>query len=298
MLEKPDPPLLYEMGPDELTTSARFGRWPKWSTMCQLRRLGFPVLNGVCVAPGDDAGLPGAVSRLAAATGANRLMVRSDGGSETRAYYRGGDSFSIDQVAEHATRLLVDHRAVLLLEPTNRFTNRLTVLLRMERDAPGEPGAFTLEALGPGFDAGDLTRGGIRPQVRISLPGVDWSRYTDPWWSDLRVSRDLSETAERQRRLDRLTRLATHIGGATAQDAERWLRNRGHTDLWTGIDPTRRLIHETPDWFAAAFRIAAAHHHRGWRCLATAASDLGQGRMVYWDVIDATHKFGTPGDAV
>src|SRR6266511_2600433 len=176
-------------------------------------------------------------------------MLRSDGGLETSAYYRGGNSFPIHEVEPHATELLAAGRAVILLEPTNRFTNQLSALMRMDRPGPEQPGTFTVEALGPGYDVGDLTRGGIRPQITVSIAGVTWHRYERPWWADMNVTRDLSSEAEHTRRQARLYRLIPH------------------------------------------FRIAAAHPNRNWRCLATSLSDLGAGRVVYWDIVDAAHKF-------
>jgi hypothetical protein len=297
------PRLLHSLDRDELAAAAADNHWPKWSTMCQLRRLGNPVLNAICVNPASVAALPAAILTLTEATHATRLMVRSDGGIETGAYYRGGNSYPVDQVEPHAAELLAAGRAVILLEPTNRFTNRLSVLLRMDRPVPGKPGTFTVEALGPGYDVGDLTRGGILPQITVSIEDVTWHRYEEPWWADLRVVRNLDQAAEQHRRLARLQRLAGNILSSNGQPApadatnaalvaERWLRDQGHVDLWSDTDPTLRVVRAVAGWFDAAFLIAAAHPARGWRCLATALSDLGAGRVVYWDIVDAAHKYG------
>jgi len=270
--------------------------------MCQLRLLGNPVLNGVCVPPNADATvLRTSIVALAEATGARKLMLRSDGGLETSAYYRGGNSFPIHEVEPHATELLAAGRAVILLEPTNRFTNQLSALMRMDRPGPEQPGTFTVEALGPGYDVGDLTRGGIRPQITVSIAGVTWHRYERPWWADMNVTRDLSSEAEHTRRQARLYRLIPHIRtvadvtSLNEQDqtsvAAAWLRAQGHLDLWRGVDATLRAVRSVPSWFDVAFLIAAAHPNRNWRCLATSLSDLGAGRVVYWDIVDAAHKF-------
>jgi hypothetical protein len=298
------PRLLHTLDGDELAAATADRRWPKWSTMCQLRLLGSPVLNGVCITPdANTTRLRTAIVALAEATGAAKLMVRSDGGLETRAYYRGGNSLPIDQVEPHAADLLAGGRAVILLEPTNRFTNQLSALLRMDRPAPGQPGAFTVEVLGPGYDVGDLTRGGIRPQVSISIVDVTWHRYDKPWWADLHVTRDLSQHAEHTRRRARLNRLAYHIravGGSTSFDehdqasaAAQWLRAHAYLDLWQDADPTLRAVRSVPAWFDVAFLIAAIHPNRNWRCLATSLSDIGAGRVVYWDIVDAAHKYAT-----
>jgi hypothetical protein len=295
--------LLHTLDRAALAAAATDRRWPKWSTMCQLRLLGNPVLNGACIRPNSDAtSLRTAIASVAEATNATRLMVRSDGGVETHAYYRGGNSFPLQQVEAHAARLLAGGRAVILLEPTSRFANQLSIMLRMDRPMPGRPGAFTVEALGPGYDVGDLTRGGITPQVTISIEAVTWHRYEKPWWSDLHVARSLSASDEHARRQARLCRLGHHlrtVGELTALNDEddvsataaRWLQAHGHLDLWESNDPTMRVIRRTPAWFESAFLIAATHPNRNWRCLVTSLSDLGDGRIVYWDVVDAAHKY-------
>ncbi len=299
------PPLLHALDHGQLAAAAGDGRWPKWSTMCQFRMLGHDVLNGVCITPdAKPSALRAAIHELANVKGSNALMVRSDGGVEMAAYYRGGNSFPIDRLEPHAAELLALGRAVILLEPTNRFINQLSVLMRLDRPQPGRPGTFTVEALGPGYDVGDMTRGGIRPQVTIHVE-VSWHRYEPPWPSDLRVVRDSSPETELARRRLRLHRLGTHLQaldagtGPTSEsnlepDAEQWLRANGHVDLWRDSDPTERVVRSLTHWYADAFSIAATHRNRDWRCLATALSDLGNGRVVYWDIVDAAYKYAGP----
>jgi hypothetical protein len=194
---------------DELAGADR--QYPKWATMCELRRLGLPTLDAVLVTPTqDDLALGRAIAALANATGQDRLMVRSDGGAETRRYYMGGNTFPLADAASKAAGLLKTGRAIILIEPTNRFTNCLSAVLRIDRDTRGRHGTFTVEALGPGYDVADLTRGGIPPQVTVTA-AADWSAYTDLWWSDLRMSTDIGLDAECDRRRRRLARIATDI---------------------------------------------------------------------------------------
>lgn len=294
--------LLSEMSAADL--AAVDGRYPKWGTMCQLRRLELPVLNAVLVVPGQGRReLEDAVMVLAEATGNDRLLVRSDGGVETRRYYRGGNSFPLAQVASKAAGLLETGRAVILMESTNRFTNHLTALLRMDRPSLGQEGTFTIDGLGPGYDVADLTRGGISPQVTVSA-AVDWSEYRELWWSDLRVSISLGDKEQDARRQRRLVRLATDVLADTghlvrvsdlnpsqrAAAAEAWLRGRGHEQLWQEYDVTTAIARRVHRWFEDAFVIAACHPHRTWTCLATATSNLG-GRWVFWDIVDGQYKY-------
>jgi hypothetical protein len=280
-------------------------RYPKWATMCQLRRIGLPVLDAALLTPGKDhQAIEAAINALTAATGQDRLMVRSDGGGEAHRYYKGGNTFPLATAASKAAGLLEAGRAVMLMEPSNRFTNRLTALLRMDRSGYGRDGTFTVEALGPGYDVADLTRGGIAPQVTVTAD-ADWSAYPDLWWSDLHLVTDTSPRAEDVRRKARLTRIAADIltdtghltGLAMATDeqaavAETWLRERGFDHLWRQHDIAAAVARRVRRWFDDAFLIAACHPRRGWTCLATAISDLGD-RAVFWDIVDGRYKYAT-----
>ena len=295
--------LLSTLTDDEL--AAPDYRYPKWATMCQLRRLGLPTLDAVLITPRQDhLALDRAISTLANATGQHRLMIRSDGGAETNRYYRGGNTFPVADAAAKATGLLKTGRAIILMEPTNRFTNRHTAVLRIDRDSRGRHGTFTVEALGPGYDVADLTRGGIPPQVTVTA-ATDWSVYSDLWWSDLRISTDMGPEAECDRRRWRLARIAADILTDTGQltspsttvdeqaaEAEAWLRNHGYHQLWGDHDVALGVSRRIHRWFDDAFMIALFHPRRGWTCLATAVSDLGD-RCVFWDVVDGRRKYST-----
>ena len=296
-------PLLSSLTEDELMGANR--RYPKWATMCQLRRLGLPTLDAVLVTPRQDhLALDRAIATLAKETGQDRLLIRSDGGAEAHRYYRGGNTFPLADAATKATGLLKAGRAVILTEPTNRFTNGLTAVLRIDRDSRGRHGTFTVEALGPGYDVADLTRGGIPPQVTVTAE-ADWSAYSELWWSDLRMSTDTGLDAEHDRRKRRLARIATDIltdtGHLTksapttdeqAAEAEAWLREHGYHQLWRDNDLALVITRRIRSWFDDAFMIAICHPWRGWTCLATAISDLGD-RCIFWDIVDGGRKYST-----
>ena len=161
-----------------------------------------------------------------------------------------------------------------------------------------------VEALGPGYDVADLTRGGIPPQVTVTAE-ADWSAYPDLWWSDLRMTTDIGLDAECDRRRRRLARIATDIltdtGHLTrpptttdeqAAEAEAWLREHGCRQLWGDYDVALGVTRRIRRWFDDAFMIALCHPQRGWTCLATAISDLGD-RCVFWDIVDGSCKYST-----
>ena len=269
----PSAALLSTLTEDEL--AAPDHRYPKWATMCQLRRLGLPTLDAILITPRQDhLALDRAIATLANATGQDRLMVRSDGGAETNRYYRGGNTFPLADAAAKAAGLLKTGRAIILVEPTNRFTNCLTAVLRIDRDSRGRHGTFTVEALGPGYDVADLTRGGIPPQVTV-IAEADWSAHSDLWWSDLRMSTDMGLDAECDRRRRRLARITTdiltdigHLTSLSATtdeqvaDAEAWLREHSYHQLWGDYDVALGVTRRIRRWFDDAFMIALCHPRR------------------------------------
>ena len=292
--------LLHELDDRALAHAAADRRYPKWSTMCLLRQLGYPVLNACCIQPTDGALLREAVRRLSVAAGTDRLLLRSDGGVEATQYYRGGNTFPLSQLKPRAAALLHAGRAVILTEPTNRFTNRLSAVIRIDRDHPRGRGSFILEALGPGYDVSDLNRGGIQPQLTVAVHDLDWGRYRELWWSDLHVTVRMSPDAEQRRRHQRLLRLATDILPDTGHalptgepaTAQAWVEARGYLGLWQPWDPMA-VIRGIRRWYDDAFILGNALNARDWRCLSLPVSNVGHGRTVYWDVVDGQHKHGT-----
>lgn len=297
---------LHALTATELNAAAKDRRWPKWQTMALLHSLRLPVLNACLIEPGhSEAAIRTAVHVLAAATGTETLMIRSDGGVEKKQYYRGGNTFPIKEIGLRTAGLLADGRAVILAEPTNRFTNRLTVLVRMDRPGPGRLGSLTLEALGPGYDAADLTRGHILPQVTAHLDDVDFAHYRPPRWHEWRITGDQCPGGEDGRRTRRLQRLAAqtltdggHLDGQVgAEHAEVWLRQRGYLHLF-GPQPTREaLAKRVRHLFEDAFFLARSQPNRDWHCLATAFSVVEEHRTIYWDLVDGERKYAATAPA-
>jgi hypothetical protein len=296
---------LHALTAAELTAAAKDRRWPKWQTMALLHSLKLPVLNACLIEPGHSAAALRTSAHVLAAAGTEKLMIRSDGGVEKKQYYRGGNTFPVEEIPSRAAGLLADGRAVILAEPTNRFTNRLTVLIRMDRPGPKRPGSLTLEALGPGYDVADLTRGQIPPQVTAHLDDVDWDHYQPPRWNEWKITGDHcpgGEDARRHRRLERLATQTLTDGGhlhatAGAEDAEAWLRERGFLHLF-GPQPTREaLAKRARRLFEDAFLLALAQPNRNWHCLATAFSVFDEPRTIYWDLVDGERKYAATAPA-
>src|SRR6266540_2589712 len=245
--------LLHELDDRALAHAAADRRYPKWSTMCLLRQLGYPVLNACCIQPTDGALLREAVRRLSVAAGTDRLLLRSDGGVEATQYYRGGNTFPLGRLEPRAAALLHADRAVILTEPLNR--------------------------------------GGIQPQLTVAVHDIDWARYRELWWSDLHVTVRMSPDAEQRRRHQRLLRLATDILPDTGHalptgepaTAQAWVEARGYLGLWQPWDPMA-VIRGIRRWYDDGFLLGSSLQTRDWRCLSLPLSSLGHGRTVYWDV--------------
>ncbi|MFC9595806.1 hypothetical protein ACFTUC_39175 [Streptomyces sp. NPDC056944] len=297
---------LHELTADELTAAAKDRRWPKWQTMALAHSLKLPVLNACLIEPGHSAAeVRTAAQVLTAATGKKTLMIRSDGGMERKQYYRGGNTFPTEEVPHRAAALLAEGRAVILAESTNRFTNRLTVLIRMDRPGPGRAGSFALEALGPGYDVADLTRGHIPPQVTAHLHDVDYGHFQRPRWNEWRITGDQCPGGENARRHRRLERLATQtltdssqLGGPVgAGHAEAWLREHGFLYLFGPQQTREALARRAARLFEDAFFLAFAQANRNWHCLATAFSVFDEPRTAYWDLVDGERKYAATAPA-
>jgi hypothetical protein len=158
-------------------------------------------------------------------------------------------------------------------------------------------GQLTIEVLGPGYDLADLARSGVQPQARIEVRNIDWDQPEALWPHDVVVTVvDASVTARVEARLDFI---AAHcLPGQPAADkftrvqrARAWLSERGHGELFEPFD-LGHALRQLPAWHRDAFSIVAGMPHAGWTCLATGWSDLGEGRNVYWDIIDGRSKYG------
>lgn len=283
--------------PIDPSTEMHRSRYPKWATLCLLRHLGLPTLGAVLVVPSQVDRLPQAADRLAAMLGTETLLLRSDGGIETASYYVGGGSHNLERLIPVATRLLSHGRAILLMEPTDRYTNRLTANLRIDQDSKDGPGSLTIEILGPGYDAGDLNRGGLLPEVTIDLPIRSWRTFEAPWPTDFRVTQDRDTESNERRRGLRLSRIGSILLPSTGEldhpgnagDAEQWLRNSGNTYLWQPLSMSR-VARRARRWYEEAFLIANGMPSSHWTTMSASMSLLGS-REVWWDIVHGAKKY-------
>lgn len=291
--------VLSDLEPDRLELEAARSSYPKWATLCLLRYARLKTLDACFLPPGVGDACIAAAQEFAVRARTNRLLVRSDGGIETKEYLRGGNSLSVKAAGELAVTLARTGRAVILMESTNRFTNRLSANLLMHRGPEG--GSFIMEILGPGYDISDLNRAVVTPQVLIETEDVNWRCYHELWRSSLKIRADLTPEADRRRRENRLTRIGSELLpaiGVSIRDepmraAESWLKSHRYCGLWEAWNAPVEFS-TIMRWYDDAFMIACTYPNRDWTTLACSASDLGDGRVVFWDVVDAARKFGRP----
>jgi hypothetical protein len=220
-------------------------------------------------------------------------MIRSDATTETKRYYRGGNSFPIAEAIHETEFLHGIGRAVLFMEPTNRFNNRLNVNIVMDRSE-----GMLLEVLGPGYDCSDLNRGDITPELSVKCPILDWPSFELPRSWDFEIRRHNSQHERKRRKQLRLARLANDvlpnlglIHNASAMETRQWLLDREYTGLWKETDVELSLW-DLYIYCKAAFEIANFFWERPWRVLGCSTSILNDGRLIYWDIVCPTRKFG------
>jgi hypothetical protein len=290
-----NPKLLSELTDSQLEAEAKGHSIPKWNSLCLMKLLDLPTLDAAFIPPTSSKELiEETTCRFSERLGINHVLIRSDGGKETKEYFRGGNTLPLRQASELTYKLSSLNRAVLLMEPTDRFCNQLSVnsLLSIE-------GTYHVEILGPGYDVSDLNRGGILPQYTISCSGISWRQFETPRAFDIRTT-EVTLMNDSARRLKRITNIASNIlpsidiliEGEPTAFAETWLREKGYNHLWEPWHCSFNL-RKIRRWFEEAYLVANwMLEYCSWRSLALSASELGDGRFIYWDVVNASHKYG------
>lgn len=285
--------ILSKLSSAALTSEALATVFPKWNTLCLLRSLHLPTLDAAFLSPKlstSEATI--LIEEFAALLGVDRLLVRSDGGREVAQYYRGGNTLPLDRTIETVGILLGLNRAVILLEPTNRFKNQRAVNLLAISD-----GSFVIEVLGPGYDVADLNRVGTSAHYTIYGEPGSWHEYKILSIVDIRgvPSSVDEETRRRIRLLDIGTKILPGMGvtvtGSPATFAENWLRENGYNDLWHPWH-FELTLSQIQSWYEDAFVIANfMGRYRRWKAFTLSWSMLHDYRCVYWDVVDTDTKF-------
>jgi hypothetical protein len=292
---------LADLSVEELFREVARNRFPKWSSMCLLRAVGAPTLEALLIEPIESSDLRKAVYQSIQAfqdrTKANRVMLRTDRQRETKSYLRGGNSYTFEKAVEVAIEIAETGRTLIILEPTDRLTNQLTISIAVEPD-----GRWCAELLGPGFDASNLQRGDVPPEYIVSGLPLDGVNASNVGEHQIRISR-LENISMKQRITLRLAGIVTHILPSygvdlrsqenSSQLASDWMRSNGYNLLF------RNEIARFPSRaFSTVFETAQLvfhyrRHNRSSSSFVLASSVLTRSRMVFWDVTDGQKKWGS-----
>ncbi|THD80907.1 MAG: hypothetical protein E7812_05680 [Phenylobacterium sp.] len=271
---------------DALMEQASRRDYPKWWSLCLLRLAGLKTLNAAFIpAVADYPTLVQAVRAFAHAIGQDAVLVRSDGGVESTSYRRGGLTYPVAEAVVAADEFLREGRAVILLEPTNRFSNRLSINATLDVS-----GAWAAEGLGCGFDTSDLQRGFVAPQWIWSASASSFEQKASGGRSILR--RELSDVPHDVRvhaRLDSLVDLFHGQGRVMTQSQiVEMLVTTGNTCLFTeDPPPSSRIVRQV---FDAAWSIS--RYLRGSEFPFTIAyAILADGRDIFWDLTIGSLKW-------
>ena len=269
--------------------------YPKWNTLCLLRHLSMPTLDAMFIPPGTNRyHIIQAASMFMGHLGQNELVIRSDGGREGRQYFFGGASLPIEPLISIASELSASNRALIFLEPTNRFNNRLSVNILIS-----SRGSMHIELLGPGYDVSDLNRGGVLPLFVIKAENVNWKIYERLWRSDFFVSLNVED--ESRRRAQRLNNIGSRllktmgveVSGPPDEGAAAWLKSTFGSDQ-LGTPAPSLTLSQLRHWYDEAFEVAQfVTRERDWHSLVLSGSDLGS-RFIWWDIADAGLKYSAP----
>lgn len=288
--------LISELSQDELECYAIDNRYPKWNSLCALRLLGMPVLDSAFIPPLSEAPeIAASINALLRRSGSDRVMMRSDGGRETKIYHRGGNSYQLPEATIQAEMLSRQGRAVIFFEPTNRFDNRFSINIIHDVN-----GICFAEILGGGYDASDLNRGGVLPAVVVRLKMNSEGGFQVRYWDIESKQSDHDENEAR--RLSRLLHLgevilpnsAVNVTGDPAKFAENWLHDRGYNRLWDMRNSILSAVELKRRFEDGLLLYHWVNSHRRASTIVLSGSRLGDNRFVYWDFIDASQKWAWP----
>lgn len=171
--------------------------WEKIYTNMMLSKIGCPVYKSAVVTPQEtiDSAL---VDRLISYFGTDEIMVRYQYITPNHRPVQTGNRYKL--TPEALSEIQNSDTVLWITEPINRLENDYGINLHFIG------GQCTIEIVGKGFDASDLTRGRISPQqiITTELP-VQMGAYNE-WWKFLKFTFQ-SRTeyqASKERRIQKL----------------------------------------------------------------------------------------------
>lgn len=280
--------ILSRLSENELRSQTDIRAYPKWWTLCLLRMLNLPTLDACLINPDrSERQVMDALRRFTQAIGREDVLVRSDGGSECKTYPRGGITYGHEEALVAIDQFLRLGRAVILLEPTNRFSNMLSLNVTIASDL-----SWVAEGLGCGFDTSDLQRDLVTPEWTWS-GNWDHGARSEPVRARNVIGGALDTVSDQERIHQRLLSIADllHLGeGHEGEDRARlFLLHSGNTCLFAGrrTPPSRHQVARTVnDGLAVAQYLGAEYLP-----FTLSYARLADRREIYWDVAVGATKW-------
>lgn len=280
-----------KLSKEELWNQFIHSIYPKWSTLCFLKYLEYNILPAYLLEPNiKSTELENIVIDFANSIRSNQLLIRTDGGKEIGSYPKGGNSLTVENVLPFVQNILSNNRAVILMKPTNRFTNKLAINFLLDKS-----GSLIIDILGPGFDVSDLNRGIISPEISISIDHVNWYQFEKPHPLFIKIKTTTNKEKLISQRLFRIgTELLPAIGiklnEPILESAEKWLITNQFTELLHKATVTvtyKKILH----WYEDLLYLGMLYNLKmSWKNLVISASNLDK-ELTYWDISNPTEKF-------
>jgi hypothetical protein len=276
--------ILSELDIEELQNQSSRRDYPQWWSLCFLRGVALKTLNAALILP--NATLSEASRILSAfecAIGRDSVLVRSDGGREARSYVRGGITYGHEDAILSIKSFLERGRAVILLEPTNRFSNKLSINITVDAS-----GAWVAEGLGCGFDTSDLQRSLVAPQW-------GWAgNFSDIRGGVLRSESyrnvDVSGIEHKARVDQRLLSILDLLGSefSSTEEVERFLKRSGNDCLFHEDEsPSIRTLSKV----VFAGKTVFEYSNPDVMPFTLAYARLWDLREIYWDITPGSAKW-------
>jgi len=263
----------------------------KYDSMVLLQEAGFITPGGVFIPPGsNEKVIRREVESYSNEIGAKHLVLRSDGGPEAADYVVGGGIYETSA----AIKTVIDwsrlRRAVILMPPLNRYKNSVGYAAILDRG-----GSFVVEIVGLGYDVGDLNRGIVTGQVRLTArEWIDSNFQSRLRHIDLLVQ-NTEPDEESRRQLDRLRHIAErHLGhdtsGLSRYAIEALLIRSNVRIVFGAALPAWRMRDINQLWEAAHLALSRLGGRSRVVCV-TAARVAEMRGLVFFDAVDASKKW-------
>lgn len=269
--------ILSELSLSQLIVQAERRDFTKWWSLCLMRGIGLPTLDAALIEPTASSNHAKEIfERFSDKIESESVLVRSDSSAESKKYARGGITYPASQGWKAVSEFLDIGRAVIILEPTNRYSNRVSINMTVSLD-----GDWIAEGLGCGFDTSDLQRSFVTPQWM-------WSgSYSE---RVIRPAKKITTITHAERVSQRLRSISHLFGWNDIISSERFLLETGNDCLFNeDLNPPERLMRKLYKDSKIASQSLSVNDFP----YTLSFAELWNGRLVYWDITPGLQKWAT-----